>query len=138
MIKVDDNVVNILYFMIFMAVGEHIGKRKVALLHHYHDGYGNNKSLGLMTFFNRSEKPLLNAGLPRTSSSPSSSSSPSRIFKSLVSFRYSHFGRPSFHTWLSCLVNKYLRQKLRVSGMLRRDIILKPKVEVKFGWFIER
>ena len=86
--------------MIFMAVGEHIGKRKVALLHHYHDGYGNNKSLGLMTFFNRSEKPLLNAGLPRTSSSSSSSSSPSRIFKSLVSFRYSHFGRPSFHTWL--------------------------------------
>ena len=59
MIKVDDNVVNTIYFMLFVAVGEDIGKRKNALLHHYHDGYGNNKSLGLMTFVNRSEKTLL-------------------------------------------------------------------------------
>ena len=59
MIKVDDNVVNTIYFTTFMAIGEHIGKRKYGALHHYHDGYGNNKTLGLMTFVNRAEKLFL-------------------------------------------------------------------------------
>ena len=45
-----------------MAIGEHIGKRKVGALHTYHDGYGNNKSLGLMTFVNRPENLYLTQG----------------------------------------------------------------------------
>ena len=45
--------------MTFMAVGEHIGERKVTVLHDFHDGYGTNKTLGLMTFVNRSKKLFL-------------------------------------------------------------------------------
>ena len=35
------------------------GNEKITLLHHFHDGYGNNKTLGLMTFVNSSQKSLL-------------------------------------------------------------------------------
>ena len=65
MIEVDDEekVINAVYLMTFLAVsasdGMHgwiAGRRSTVALHHYHDWPGNNGSIGLMIFLNRSLK----------------------------------------------------------------------------------
>ena len=58
MIEVDDEekVINAVYLMTFLAVSASDERRSTVALHRYHDWPGNNGSIGLMIFPNRSLK----------------------------------------------------------------------------------